>query len=198
VIEPTLESPRARPITRGVSVCHREGTIRTLVAVCLLGLSGTAVSGPVGAQQGVPVRSDAYQVDRAEQDYLFIRGLISDGVYPIALEQVRRFLETYPESRRVEEVRLLEAEVRFLQGAHETAVELFRRFEISYPQSELLDRALYRRGESHYKLTDYDAAAVDFAAIEERRPESGLIDRARYWLGEARLRLGDHDGARQA
>jgi TolA-binding protein len=144
------------------------------------------------------VRPPALQVDRAEQEYHFIRGLIADGIYPTALEQIRLFIASWPESNRIEEVHLLQAEVHFLQEDYRRTVDLLKAFEINYPQSRYLDRALYRRGEAHFKLSDYQSASADFEAIASRRPASELIDRARYWLGESNLHLGEIEQARQA
>ncbi len=150
------------------------------------------------SQNGVPVSSPSIQVDRAEQDYRFIRGLISDGLYPTALDQIHQFLSTHSTSRRIEEVRLLQAEVRFIEGEYRQVVDLLRAFTIAYPQSSFLDQALYRRGEAYFKLGDYEAASADFEGLARQRPDSDLLDRTSYWLGESRLRQGDHERARQA
>ncbi len=143
-------------------------------------------------------RPPVLQVDRIEQEFRFIRGLVGDGLYPTALEQIRSFLKEWPDDERAEEVRLLEAEVYFLQQDFERAEQLLNAFLLRTPQSPLVDRALYRRGEARFKRQEWVGAAADFRAIADQHPNSGLHDRARYWLGEALLRQGDTEGARQA
>ena len=135
-------------------------------------------------------RPPALQVDRVEQEFRFIRGLVGDGLYPTALEQIRTFLSEWPDDPRAEEVRLLEAEVYFLQQDFGRAEQLLGAFLLRSPQSPLVDRALYRRGEARFKRQEWAGAAADFRAIAEQHPDSGLHDRARYWLGEALLRQG--------
>ena len=82
--------------------------------VCKILLTGVVLAVTITpleslAQNGVPLSTPSIQVDRAEQEYRFIRGLVSDGLYPTALEQIRQFLTEHLTSKRVEEVSLLRA-----------------------------------------------------------------------------------------
>jgi Arc/MetJ-type ribon-helix-helix transcriptional regulator len=86
-------------------------------------------------------RPPALQVDRVEQEFRFIRGLVGDGLYPTALEQIRAFLKEWPDDSRAAEVRLLEAEVYFLQQDFGRAEELLGAFLLRNPQSPLAERA---------------------------------------------------------
>src|SRR5262245_42313866 len=89
---------------------------RLLCSVLLLGLGGGILGWPSCA------------VALEESDRLWTVGshAVDDGLYPLALRSLERFVQRYPNDPRAPEATLLIGKARFGQKAYPGALEAFR------------------------------------------------------------------------
>ena len=147
----------------------------------------------------------AYKNSReaAEAQYFLGRCYEEDGDYYKAFLAYRKTIQTYPSTKRFDEV--LEHEYQlgnyFLAGkkrkifgmaalfpARDKAVEIFQAITDDGPFSEYGQLAQYKLGLAHFALGDYEAAVSAFEQVVSRYPDSPLVDDARFQIAQASLK----------
>jgi outer membrane protein assembly factor BamD len=147
----------------------------------------------------------AYKESReaAEAQYYLGRCHEEDGDYYKAFLEYRKTIQTYPSSKRFDEV--LEREYQlanyFLAGkkrklfgtvamipARDKAVEIFQAIVDDGPFSEYGQLAQYKLGLAHLALQDYEPAVAAFEQLITNYPESPLVDDARFQIAQASLK----------
>ena len=139
----------------------------------------------------------------AEAQYYLGRCAEEDGDYYKAFLEYRKTIQTYPSTKRFEDV--LEREFRignaFLAGkkrkvfgkaallpARDKAVEVFQAIVEDGPFSEHGQLAQYNLGLAHLALGDYESAVTAFEQLTSRYPDSPLVDDARFQIALASLK----------
>ncbi len=147
----------------------------------------------------------AYKESReaAEAQYFLGRCREEEGDYYKAFLEYRKTIQTYPSSKRFDEV--LEREYQtgnhFLAGkrrqlfgiaailpARDKAVEIFEAIVEDGPFSEYGELAQYKLGLAHLVLGDYEAAVTAFEQVRSRYPQSPLVDDAHFQIAQASLK----------
>jgi len=147
----------------------------------------------------------AYKESReaAEAQYYIGRCHEQERDYYSAFIEYRKTLQTYPSTKRFDEI--LEREYQlgnhFLAGkkrklfgiaallpARDKAVEIFQAIVDDGPFSEYGQLAQYKLGLAHMALGDYEPAVTAFEQIVSRYPESPLVDDARFQIAQASLK----------
>lgn len=147
----------------------------------------------------------AYRASReaAEAQYYIGRCLEEERDYYQAFLAYRRTIQTYPSTKRFDEI--LEREYRlgnyFLAGkrrkvfgmaailpARDKAAEIFQAIADDGPFSEHGPLAQYKLGLTHAALGDYEPAVSAFEQLVSRYPDSPLVDDARFQIAQASLK----------
>ena len=147
----------------------------------------------------------AYKESReaAEAQYYLGRCWEEDHDYYQAFLDYRKTIQTYPSTKRFDEI--LEREYQlgnyFLAGkkrkflgmaailpARDKAVEIFQAIVEDGPFSEYGQLAQYKVGLTHMALQDYEQAVGAFEQLMSRYPDSPLIGDARYQIALASLK----------
>lgn len=147
----------------------------------------------------------AYKHSReaAEAQYYLGRCGEEAGDYYKAFLEYRKTVQTYPSTKRFDEI--LEREYQlgnyFLAGkkrklfgtaailpARDKAVEIFQAIAEDGPFSEYGQLAQYKLGLAHLALQDYEAAVTALEQIITRYPDSPLVDDARFQIAQASLK----------
>src|ERR1700679_273398 len=77
------------------------------------------------------------QSDMKESDQLdFAQGLLSRGMYDMAILQYQKFISSYPHSPSLQEAYLSLGEGYFLSQDFSRAMEIFNQFKQLFPQSD--------------------------------------------------------------
>ena len=141
--------------------------------------------------------------EAAEAQYYMGRCAEEDGDYYKAFLDYRKTIQTYPSTKRFDEV--LEREYQlgnyFLSGkkrklfgtaailpARDKAVEIFEAIAEDGPFSQYGELAQYKLGLAHLALADYELAVSAFEKVISRYPNSPLVDDARYQIAQASLK----------
>ncbi|MCL4179748.1 MAG: tetratricopeptide repeat protein, partial [Verrucomicrobia bacterium] len=115
--------------------------------------------------------------------------LFEDRAFDLAEQELAEFIRGHPESSRVVEAVLLQAQAQFAQGRHGESLELLRsRLEAA---GALSDRYMYWIAESLYQLGRNEEAAKAYAAVLAAHPESPRRLDASLGEAYATFRLGD-------
>jgi outer membrane protein assembly factor BamD (BamD/ComL family) len=146
----------------------------------------------------------AYKESReaAEAQYYLGRCREEDGDYYKAFLEYRKTIQTYPSTKRFEEIldRAYQIGNYFLGGrkrkvagltllpARDKAIEVFQAIVQDGPFSEYGQLAQYKLGLAHFALQDYEAAVTAFEQVISRYPDSPLVDDARFQIAQASLK----------
>jgi len=147
----------------------------------------------------------AYKDSReaAEAQYYLGRCQEEQGDYYKAFLAYRKTIQTYPSTKRFDEI--LEREYQmgnyFLAGkkrkvlggvallpARDKAVEIYEAIVEDGPFSEYGELAQYKLGLAHMALKDYEPAVSAFEQLISRYPQSPLVDDARFQIAQASLK----------
>ncbi len=147
----------------------------------------------------------AYKDSReaAEAQYYVGRCHEQERDYYKAFLEYRKTLQTYPSTKRFDEILERESQLgnHFLAGnkrklfgiaailpARDKAVEIFQAIVDDGPFSEYGQLAQYKLGLAHMALGDYEAAVTAFEGVMSRYPDSPLVDDARFQIAQASLK----------
>ena len=141
--------------------------------------------------------------EAVEAQYYLGRCEEEDGDYYKAFLEYRKTIQTYPSTKRFDEILQREYQLGsyFLAGkkrkvfgtvallpARDKAVEIFQAIAEDGPFSEYGQLAQYKLGTTHLALKDYEQAVAAFEQVITRYPDSPLVDDARYQIAMASLK----------
>ncbi len=136
-------------------------------------------------------------VGNEEVDLAVLKKAFGDGMYNLTESRIERFLERYPYTSHMDELRMLLGECFFYQRRFSRAI-----YELGAvaeePNSALQDDAVYWMGEVYYATRDYKQALACYERIIEGFPSSKFITFAQYSKGWVYYMLGSLDAAKEA
>ncbi len=124
---------------------------------------------------------------RADRAYAAAVGAFQDGMWSRAEMAFDKFVQKYPDSRRVAEAVLLQAEAQFKQGKLTNAIALLTTRKAG--AGDLADQYVYWIGEAQFQSGDLPAAAETFVSLTHDFPESPLRLRALVEAAAAQAQL---------
>jgi TolA-binding protein len=107
---------------------------------------------------------------REGRDFAAAANAFQDGMWSRAEVEFAQFAEKYPESSRVAEAVLMQAEADLKQGKFLQAIALFTARESE--AGNLADQYVYWLGEAQFQNADYAAAAKTFSRLGREFPNS--------------------------
>jgi tetratricopeptide (TPR) repeat protein len=133
------------------------------------------------------------------EDLDFASGLLSRGMYDMAVSSYGDFLKKNPKSRYVEEARYMIAEIWFLQKDNEKALSEFQKFLRQGASPSFEADARLRIGQIKYALNDLGKAEEEFKEVK-RSSHAGkeTIEAAEYYIAEIFMKTGQNRKARKA
>ena len=147
--------------------------IRTLAAILFL-------AGSVHAH-GISFATNKAGVNNELEEFDFANGLFARGMYDLAVDGYKEFLERYPNSRYAELAAYRIGESYFLAQKYNEALNRFSIFLSTYPSSELSQQVVLRRGQIYYLQDKYDEAEkILTPLVQEGRV--GTSPAAKYYL----------------
>ena len=167
--------------------CDRFKILLFFVFVLVL-IPGSPSSGQI-----LPVDSNASV--REEQDYTFAAGLFKEKQYHLSIQELRRFIVTYPRSLRLSDAYLLLAEAHYATGEYSESIAKFNSFIEYFPGSRFVPSALLKKGLAFARSSDKANARETLRKVLEQYPENPVSGEAAYWLGDLSLGEDDHDNA---
>lgn len=161
--------------------------------VCFIAvITGNLSSFPASEAENTPIKQEAEEFD-------FANGLLSRGMYDMAVEAYGEFLKKYPVSQYAREARYGIAESFFLKKDNEKALNAFTGFLGEIPSGSLAADARLRIGQIRYALEDMKGARTILnEAINTEGSGEETVMAAEYYIAEILLREGKKKEAGKA
>src|ERR1035437_5387105 len=126
----------------------------------------------------------------------FAQGLLSRGMYDMAIVQYQKFISDYPHSPNLQKAYLSLGEVYFLSQDYNKAVDAFNQFNALYPDSEQLPVSLLRLGQIDIQQKKYDEALKQLTAIDAQQKLKGpMLQSFDFYIAKAYQGKIDHTSA---
>lgn len=127
---------------------------------------------------------NAFTQDSKEEEAFFVaKKAFEDRFYDVSIELLERFLKTYPQSAKAQEVNLLIGRCLFYQNKFLDALAKFDALLGDTSAKKIKDGVLYWTAEVHFKGNNFAKAATYYKLLIEEFPNSSYIAAAYYSLG---------------
>lgn len=124
----------------------------------------------------------AQEISKKETEQLdFAQGLLSRGLYDMAVGEYQKFISSYPQSVYLPEANLAIGECYFLAQDFPRALEAFVQFKERFPQSEKIPAAILRLGQIYIQQNQFDEALKELTAIDAGAQLKGSILQSFYF-----------------
>jgi TolA-binding protein len=119
-----------------------------------------------------------------------------DGLYLMAVRNLRQLAEQYPDHPLADDAEYLRGLAEFYQREYARLIAVFQDFPRRYPQSPFLRQLHFWLGSSYYSLEQYREAAAQLTLQVDKYPgEQEYVDRALLLKGAALEKLEAWRGA---
>lgn len=151
-----------------------------------------AISGLILFCLGCHTHADA-QANMKESEQLdFAQGLLSRGMYDMAILQYQKFIADYPQSPSLQEAYLSLGEGYFLSQDFNKAVEIFNQFKQRYPNSDQLPMSVLRLGQIDIQQKQYDEALKELTSIDSQNKLKGpMLQSFDFYTAQAYVEKAD-------
>ncbi len=155
--------------------------IHSLVAIAVAALYLTAAPG-ARAQDSV---KEAEELD-------FAQGLLTKGLYDLAIQQCRKFITDYPQSQSLPDAYLSLGEGYFLAQDFSKAVDTFDHFIQMYPHSDKMPVSLLRLAQIDIQEKKFDEAIKELNSIDAANMLKGsMLQSFDFYIAKAYLGKSD-------
>jgi TolA-binding protein len=103
-----------------------------------------------------PVQTNAQESIKETEQLDFAQGLLTRGMYDMAITQCQKFISDYPHSASLQDAYLSLGEGYFLSQDFNKAVDTFNQFKQLYPNSDRLPVSLLRLAQIDIQQKKYD------------------------------------------
>jgi tetratricopeptide (TPR) repeat protein len=159
--------------------------LRPFVTVVLFYLFFLGLT-PINAQEAV---NESEQLD-------FAQGLLSRGMYDMAILQCRKFIAEFPRSASLQEAYLSLGEGYFLYQDFKKAADTFKQFQQLYPDSDKLPVCVLRLGQIDIRQKRYDEALKELTSIDVQEKLKGeMLQSFNFYTAQAYLGKADTPSA---
>ena len=134
-------------------------------------------------------------LDEADRLYMVGEGAINDGLHPLAMRVLERFVTNYPNDSRVPVATLLLGRAQLGSGAGEAALESFRKAQRGGLPPERAIEARLWEGEALFRLKRFADARTAFEDVLRSDPKSRVAPDALYGLAWTDLESKRPDAA---
>ena len=137
----------------------------------------------------------ALALDEADRLYMVGEGAVNDGLNPLAVRVLERFVANYPSDPRVPAATLLLGRAQLGAGQGEAALDTFRKAQrTGLPADRALEARLWE-GEALFRLKRYADARTAFEEVLRSDPKSRVAPDAVYGLAWTELESKRPDAA---
>jgi len=132
-----------------------------------------------------------------EADQLdFAQGLLSRGMYDMAILQYQKFISDNPKSTSLQDAYLALGEGYFLSQDFDKAFKAFNQFKDLYPHSDQLPVSLLRLAQMDIQQKKYDEALKELTSIDAQKQLKGpMLQSFDFYQGEAYIGKADATNA---
>ena len=135
------------------------------------------------------VVSQVAAVEEADRFWLVGERAFQDGLHALSRRMLERFIERFPDDRRVPEATLLLGKARLAQGAFPAALESFRKAQALSPPPGKPEEARFWEGETLFRMKKYADARTAYDRIVSENAASPFAPDALYGLAWTQIEL---------
>jgi tetratricopeptide (TPR) repeat protein len=117
----------------------------------------------------------------------FAQGLLSRGMYDMAILQYQKFISDYPQSPSLQEAYLSLGEGYFLSQDFDRAVGTFNQFMHLYPNSDQLPVSVLRLGQIDIQQKKYDEGLKELTSVDATKLKGPMLQSFDYYIAQAYL-----------
>lgn len=123
--------------------------------------------------------------------------LYNDGMYDLALEQFKQFINSYPNTQNSVEARFYLGLTHLKLKQFDEARIAFQTFALAYPEHVKAPEAWWKTGEAYAEMHNYKEAGSAYERVKIFHPKSNLAPDALIKSSEYFVRAGDLQNAKQ-
>jgi tol-pal system protein YbgF len=109
-----------------------------------------------------------------QENYQVAFNLLKEGHYDKAIEELKTFLETYPEGRYADNAQYWLGEAYYVTRQYEAAMQAFQKLQTSYPESPKASHAELKMGYIYHELGQAAEADRMLSSLVERYPNTAI------------------------
>lgn len=132
------------------------------------------------------------------EEFDFANGLFSRGMYDMAREGYKKFIESYPESEFYPEAEYMIGESLFMEKNYADSIEWFNSLIERPASNDFREKSLLKKGQAYYFLGDYEKSYQILSSLTESQNMGKIVMPARYYIAATYLAKGRDDEALEA
>ena len=132
-----------------------------------------------------------YPTFAGERDeYVFAYKLFQEGVYVIAKDELKAFIQDYPQSADADDARFLMGECALQLEQYDEAIQHYKQLQIDYPDSPLRLDAVRGTATAWFRQGRYEEAIKAYEKVVRSSDDAAVISHSLYLIGESYDNLG--------
>jgi len=116
--------------------------------------------------------------------YTLALGAYKNGFLDLAIDQFRKFIDQYPESRKTPFAWFRLGEAYRAQKRHALAEDAYQKILQAYPGHQVSSLARFHCAGVRFVRSDFVAALSDYQRFLDENPGSDYAQEARFWIAE--------------
>ena len=125
----------------------------------------------------------ACATDKESESFFVASKAFDDGFYEVSLSLLSRFLESYPNTAKLGEAKILIGRCFFQLGKYLDALKQFEELLKIPGADSFRDEVYYWIAEIHFRGNDYSRASLYYKKVTEEFPKSRFLAASYYSLG---------------
>ena len=137
------------------------------------------------------------QDSRENADFKLAINLYNDGLYDLAAEQLKQFINAFPNTSQGIDARFYLGLTQLKLKKYDDSRLTFQTFALTYQDNPKAPEAWWNVGESYAAIRDYKEAALAFERVKVFHPKSKMAADALLRASQYFVRAGERDNARR-
>ncbi|MBI5020354.1 MAG: tetratricopeptide repeat protein [Ignavibacteriales bacterium] len=135
--------------------------------------------------------------DKENSEFKLAVGLYNDGMYDLAVEQFKNFINTYPNTSNGIESRFYLGTTQLKLKRYDEARVTFQNFALTYVEHPKAPEAWLKVGDAFLALNNVREAASAYERVKVFHPKSQLVPEALLKAGQLYRQLEDRENAKK-
>ncbi|MBA4311512.1 MAG: hypothetical protein C0417_02670 [Chlorobiaceae bacterium] len=138
-----------------------------------------------------------YAQDKENSEFKLAVGLYNDGMYDLAVEQFKNFINTYPNTSNGIESHFYLGTTQLKLKRYDEARVTFQNFALTYVEHPKAPEAWLKVGDAFLALNNTREAASAYERVKVFHPKSQLVPEALLKAGQLYRQLADRENAKK-
>ncbi len=138
-----------------------------------------------------------YAQEKENAEFKLAVGLYNDGMYDLAAEQLKNFINAYPTTSNGIEARFYLGETQMKLKRYDEARITFQNFALAYIEHPKAPAAWMNVGDAFLALKNEGEAAAAYERVKVFHPKSQLVPEALHKAGQLYRQIGNRENAKK-